>query len=422
MTELYGTVYTTPINYYPYPLNNNYYQNYSYDYTNYYPGYTNYNYPSNYNYSQNYPGYYNYSQNYPGYYNYPQNYPSYYNYPQNYPNNYNYPQNYPSYYNYSQRYADDAQISQKRPKSNKKVKLHKDQKEEQKEVQQEDQINLNDMYLNEMKLFSQVKERVQEEPRDDSERAQIAKDNSEIEPLKFLQEEGKTEIIDEEMHEKIKNELGQPIYSDTPVDVDSISSIQAAINSYEHEKDDKICILNFADPYKPGGGYINGRVAQEECICRQTLLYRSIKDNEVYENNKKDRKSENSDNMLYSPNIPVIRDDSCKLFDPSQIFRINIISSAAVDNRRHDVSNPQEIMEERIRKIITLAAWKKNDVLILGAFGCGVFKNNVNDICDIFAKILIEEGMKNYFKKVYLPVLTQGYTYKTLKSDLMNDS
>ena len=53
-------------------------------------------------------------------------------------------------------------------------------------------------------------------------------------------------------------------------------------------------------------------------------------------------------------------------------------------------------MERRIRKIVKLAAYKKNNVLVLGAFGCGVFKNNPFKIARIFYQVLVIENMKNY--------------------------
>lgn len=61
-------------------------------------------------------------------------------------------------------------------------------------------------------------------------------------------------------------------------------------------------------------------------------------------------------------------------------------------------------MERRIRKIVKLAAYKKNNVLVLGAFGCGVFNNNPKEVARIFAKVLVNEGLKDYFKLVVFPI------------------
>ena len=248
---------------------------------------------------------------------------------------------------------------------------------------------------------------------EDKYRANIARQNFEIESS------GKYKIVPSELitnsnHEQIANSLGETTHKGTRVYVNNLSSIKAAINSHKHGLNDKICILNFADAYKPGGGYLNGRNSQEETICRQTLLYPTIKNSSMYTLNSKDKKPENSDIMQYSQDVYVIRDDDYELID--EPFLINVISSSAVDNHEEYVPEANEIMEERIRKIIRLAAFKQNDVLILGAFGCGVFKNDTYQICQIFKKILIEEGMKDYFKNVIFPIITLGNTFKMYKA------
>ena len=68
-------------------------------------------------------------------------------------------------------------------------------------------------------------------------------------------------------------------------------------------------------------------------------------------------------------------------------------------------------MEERIRKIISLAADKSSsdaigskNALILGAFGCGVFKNDARMVASKFGKVLCEEKMRYHFDSVVFPI------------------
>lgn len=60
-----------------------------------------------------------------------------------------------------------------------------------------------------------------------------------------------------------------------------------AVSKYKH--DEKLCVLNFASYKKPGGGFINGAIAQEESICHDSTLFNVIsseKFESYYEDNK----------------------------------------------------------------------------------------------------------------------------------------
>lgn len=209
-------------------------------------------------------------------------------------------------------------------------------------------------------------------------------------------------------HIKIQSQL-KPIKSRFEnIFVNDRSTIWSAIDlhkrSFKH-----IYILNFADSLKPGGGYLNGRGAQEETLCRQTLLYPTICDNPIYKDNLK-YGAEGSNNMIYSADVLVIRYDDYNFIPQKDQFYVNFISAAAVDNRKQ-VANIAAIMEDRIRKIISLAAVKSleekdqgKNALILGAFGCGVFKNDPDLIASIFAKILHGEKFKQYFNCIIFPI------------------
>ena len=51
-------------------------------------------------------------------------------------------------------------------------------------------------------------------------------------------------------------------------------------------------------------------------------------------------------------------------------------------------------MQERIRKVVHLATQNNVETLILGAWGCGVFKNKEKDIASMFNQVLEKERMK----------------------------
>lgn len=208
--------------------------------------------------------------------------------------------------------------------------------------------------------------------------------------------------------------------------VNDHSTIWSAIEC-KKKKIQNIYILNFADGLKPGGGYLNGRSAQEETLCRQTLLYPTLVSSPMYSINSK-LGPEASDAMIYSADVLVIRDDDNKWIKKQYRFRVNIISSPAVDNRK-GFPNNDKIMEERIRKIISLAAYKSSseaigskNALILGAFGCGVFKNDAEMVASKFGKVLCEEKMRYHFDSDVFPIYNDHngikQTFQTVLSQI----
>lgn len=198
--------------------------------------------------------------------------------------------------------------------------------------------------------------------------------------------------------------------------INPMTTIWAAISLHEKYPNDSICLLNFADAFKCGGGYLNGRMAQEETLCRQTLLYPTLEKNDMYSINKADKNNVYLyDTMIYSPDVFVIRDDSYEMLGEKS-FKVNIISAPAVDKRiKNSRWDMDKIMQRRIKKIILLAAYKKNTVLILGAFGCGVFKNDPYKVSQIFKKILIDECMANFFKEIWFPIYKNDKNYEIFR-------
>jgi len=63
-------------------------------------------------------------------------------------------------------------------------------------------------------------------------------------------------------------------------------------------------------------------------------------------------------------------------------------------------------MDVRMDKMLSLALHEGNEVLILGAWGCGVFRNDPKEIAGLFKKHL-HGKYKNKFKKVVFAVMTK---------------
>ena len=153
---------------------------------------------------------------------------------------------------------------------------------------------------------------------------------------------------------------------------------------------------------------------QEESLFRASALSESVMVNtEMYEYNLQDtNKDLYSDYLIFSHDVPFFRDDQIELLDKP--FLLSIITSPAVmaffylRKENSDKSIINQVMEARIRKIIQAAIEENCDCIVLGAFGCGAFRNDPNDVANLFKKVLVDEGYKDYFEKITFAIFSPG--------------
>lgn len=155
----------------------------------------------------------------------------------------------------------------------------------------------------------------------------------------------------------------------------------------------EVCALNFASAKNPGGGVLKGSSAQEESLCKSSGLYWCLYDKDAfYDRSRKDKGGDPRgglyyDTAIYSPMVPIIKDDFGKEV-PRHLA--NFLTVAAVN--RSTRSHPHEVydaaMARRCELVLNIAASHGQRTLVLGAFGCGVFKNNVNFVAKTFAGLL----------------------------------
>ncbi|PRB03119.1 TIGR02452 family protein [Chryseobacterium sp. MYb7] len=198
---------------------------------------------------------------------------------------------------------------------------------------------------------------------------------------------------------------------ETKIETWKCSSLKAILQLAEEENQEKIMCLNFASAKNPGGGFINGAEAQEESLARTSGLYESLLQAwDYYTIHRAMESCFYTDTMIYSPKVPVFRKDKGELL-PKPVL-CNFITSPAVNAgvvKRQEPERAHEIldaMDLRMDKMLSLALQQGNEVLILGAWGCGVFKNDPKEIAGLFRKHL-QGKYKNKFKRVVFAVLTK---------------
>lgn len=188
---------------------------------------------------------------------------------------------------------------------------------------------------------------------------------------------------------------------DTKITVTNESAIASVLRLNQDMKN--IAILNFASATNPGGGWLHGAQAQEEDIARCSALYPCLLSQEnFYLNNMKLQSGLYSDDIIYSPLVPIFKDINYNLLD--EPILASVITSPAPNLnylKLGEVKKVNHIINSRIKKILEVAADNNNRNLILGAWGCGAFGNFPATIASVFKKALKD---LSYFDNVCFAV------------------
>lgn len=152
-----------------------------------------------------------------------------------------------------------------------------------------------------------------------------------------------------------------------------------------------VMALNFANAMVPGGAYRIGGQAQEESLCRSSLLYASLcRAKGFYGYHWLHSTPLYSHRVLYSDNIPVIRSADGELLAVPCVC--DFLTAAAVNRRLampwHTKERIHAVMRQRIEAVLAAAMQHMPEVLILGAFGCGAFGNRREEILPMFAEAI----------------------------------
>jgi uncharacterized protein (TIGR02452 family) len=180
-----------------------------------------------------------------------------------------------------------------------------------------------------------------------------------------------------------------------------------------------VACLNFASAKNPGGGFLNGSQAQEESLARASGLYPCIAPiRAMYGTNRQWPSCLYSDHMIYSPRVPVFRDDADVLLD--EPYHVSIITSPAVNVgalAKHEWPLIESTMLTRIEKVLSVALAHEHPALVLGAWGCGVFRNDPNDVACWFSRHLCDNPVfRDAFRKVVFAVFDLTADQHVLKA------
>ncbi|MDK3159732.1 TIGR02452 family protein [Kamptonema cortianum] len=222
-----------------------------------------------------------------------------------------------------------------------------------------------------------------------------------------------TQYYEPEQLSTIQNQvLAEPgEFSKPKFEVKNETTLEGAERLAKLRQFKRIGVLNFASAKNAGGGFLNGAQAQEESLARTSALYPSLlKCPAYYEFHRQARSLLYSDRIIYSPNCPVFRKDDGTLLE--RPYQVDFITSPAPNAGAIRKSQPQEVpkipetLYQRGAKVLSLAAYHQCDALVLGAWGCGVFRNDPALVAQMFEDYLLPKGQFwGKFKSILFSVL-----------------
>jgi uncharacterized protein (TIGR02452 family) len=203
--------------------------------------------------------------------------------------------------------------------------------------------------------------------------------------------------------------------ADTLFEVTGESSLEAARRIAE-----PVAVLNFASARNPGGGFLNGARAQEEALCRASALYTCLlRAREFYDHHRAHRDPFYTDRVIHSPAVPVFRDDRGGLLD--EPYTAGFLTAAAPNagvvlrtapERAAELPRAIAVRAERVLETAVAHGYRR---LVLGAWGCGVFRNDPAQVAGAFRTLLGPGGrFAGAFQHVVFGILdrTKGSTVR----------
>lgn len=215
---------------------------------------------------------------------------------------------------------------------------------------------------------------------------------------------------------------------DAAIDLGGLSTGQTSTqpaSSTSQSPISRVAVLNLASEKSPGGGWLNGALAQEECLCYRSSLYLSL---------HKSFYPLQSVSALYTPDVVIIRESFSQghrllvpRLDNTTLPVVSVISVAAIrrpdiDVVKVDLGNgkfseysvfarraDRVLTKDKMRISLRVAALKGHRKLVLGALGCGAFKNPTSVVADCWLEVLQEsEFAGGWWEDIVFAVLDKG--------------
>jgi uncharacterized protein (TIGR02452 family) len=189
-----------------------------------------------------------------------------------------------------------------------------------------------------------------------------------------------------------------------------------------HSGPEHVACLNFASAKNAGGGFLNGSLAQEEALACASGLYPCLlKTPEYYERNRANRSALYLDLAIFSPVVPFFRNDEGVLLE--RVILASVItapapnSGAVAQNEPGNAHLIKPALRRRAELVLSIASAHQVSHLVLGAWGCGVFRNDPRVVASMFADLLHPPGeFAGVFPGVTFAVLDRSLDQATCRA------
>ena len=118
-----------------------------------------------------------------------------------------------------------------------------------------------------------------------------------------------------------------------------------------------------------------------------------------------------TDHAIYSPDVVFFRDAGFRLLSApvrASVLTLPAVNMGQVRLKGEDVVQAKAVMKARMRLSLAIFASQQETHLILGAYGCGVFRNDPVEIAKWWRGLLEDEGYGRFFDEIVFAVLDSG--------------
>ena len=172
--------------------------------------------------------------------------------------------------------------------------------------------------------------------------------------------------------------------------IDSVSAVQ----KYSNTEFGKTALLNFASYKHPGGKFLDGSMAQEEAICHKSNLYNILSRLDSYYawNKLHLNRALYTNRAVYSPDVVFEEGATCDVITCAAPNR-SVIRYGMITEEENEAA-----LLERTKFMYEIAEENGVNTLILGAWGCGVFRQNPEVVLKHF---LNESRNRNFVNLIF---------------------